>query len=125
MKTIVVVILAFVLAAPPVRAQAPVNPDVWRSFAQQVAVGSRIKLRVREGERVTVTLVQAGPDRLLVQPVTRVPVPVQEVPYDQIVSIERADGRGIGAAKAAAIGVAAGVGTFFGLMLIFVAAALD
>ena len=121
----VVVLLVCTIAAAPLFAQTQANPEVWRSFAQNVDVGSRLKVRLREGDRVTVTLIQAAADHMVVQPVTRVPVPVQFVPYDEVVSLERDDGRGIGAAKAAAIGVAAGVGAFFGVMLIFIAAVAD
>jgi len=43
------------------------------------------------------------------------------VPYDAIVSLERDEARGIGTGKAVAIGVAAGVGTFLGILLLIVA----
>ena len=125
MRSALIVVLVMVIAVPPAGAQSAAAPEVWRTFAQKVEVGSRIKVRLREGPRVTATMIQAAPDYLLVQPVTRVPVPVQQVAYDQIVSIERDDSRGIGAAKAAAIGVAAGVGAFFGVLLIFLVAASD
>ena len=95
---------------------------MWRVFAERLDVGSRIKLRMRDGQRVTATLIQASPDALLLQPRTRTPVPVQRVPYDDIVSIERDDQRGIGAGKAVAIGVASGVGAFLGTLLIIIAA---
>ena len=47
---------------------------------------------------------------------------MQRVPYDAIVSLERDDARGIGAGKAVAIGVAAGVGAFLGTLLLVIAA---
>ena len=121
MKAHLIVMLASLIAVGPVAAQTTADADVWRRFAEQVDVGSRVKIRVRGGERITATLVQAAPDAVIVQPVTRVPVPVQRIGYDQIVSIER-DDRGIGAGKAVAIGVASGVGAFFGVMLLFIAA---
>jgi hypothetical protein len=125
-RTIIAAALGLSLLVPSIGAQSVANGDVWRTFAQQLVVGSRIKVRLTDGERVTATLVQAGSDALLLQPITRVPVPVQRVDYDQVVSIERDEGRGgVSAAKAAAIGVASGVGAFFGVMLIFLAAAAD
>jgi hypothetical protein len=124
MKTIVAFIMAVLVAVTPVAAQMPPNPEVWRTFAQQVEVGSRLKVRLISGDQVTATLVQAAPDQLLVQPVTRVPVPVQGVAYDQIASLER-ESRSVSGAKAAAIGVASGVGAFFGIMLIFLSIAMD
>ena len=123
-QTIIACIMAMVVAVTPAAAQTPASAEVWRTFAQQVEVGSRLKVRLVNGEQVTATLVQAAPDQLLVQPVTRVPVPVQSVAYDQIASLER-ESRGVSGVKAAAIGVASGVGAFFGMMLIFLAVAMD
>jgi hypothetical protein len=118
----IVLTLLLALVSQPVWGQTPPQADVWRTFAEKIETGSRIKLRTRDGQRVSATLVQASPDALLVQPRTRRPVPVQRVAYDDIVSIERDDARGIGAGKAAAIGVASGVGAFFGILLIMIAA---
>ncbi len=84
-----------------------------------------MKVRLRDGQKFTATLVQAQPDALLLQPRTRVPVPVQPVSYDSIVSIERVRSGGIGAGRAAAIGVATGVGTFLGILFIMIAAIDD
>ena len=63
-------------------------------------------------------------EALLIQPRTRVPVPVQPVPYDAMASIER-DVPGMSVGKAAAIGVGAGAATFFGIFLILLAAFAD
>jgi hypothetical protein len=125
MKPLIAMAIVLSLAISPAAAQGSADADVWRTFAQQLDVGTRIRVRLADGERVTATFVQAAPDQLLLQPITRQPVPVQRVPYDQIVSIECDEQRGVSAAKAAAIGVASGVGTFFGIMLIFLALALD
>jgi hypothetical protein len=62
--------------------------------------------------RTWATAVAAG---LLLQPKTRRPVPVQQVPYDAVASLE-VPGKGIGAGKAAAIGVAAGAGAFWAMV---------
>ena len=125
MRPLIAIAMIISLALSPAAAQGTADADVWRTFAEQLDVGARIRVRLVDGERVTATLVQAAPDQLLLQPITRQPVPVQRVRYDQIVSIERDEQRGVSAAKAAAIGVASGVGAFFGVMLIFLAVALD
>lgn len=113
------------LLASPLAAQTPSNPDVWRDFASKIDVGSRVKVRLADGERFNATLIQAAPAELLVQPRTRIPVPVQRVPYEAIVSLERDEARGMGAGKAVAIGVASGVGAFFGTFLILFATLSD
>ena len=118
MKVLPVLLLILTMATPSF---AQGQGDVWRGFAQKVDVGTRVKLRLDDGQRVVATLIAANADVLLVQPRTRVPVPVQRIGYERIVSLERDDGRGIGAGKAVAIGVASGVGAFLGTLLILIA----
>ena len=120
------VVLAILLTAQPsLLAQAQDTSAMWRTFAEKIEVGARLTLRLRAGARFTATLVEARPDVLLVQPRTRLAVPVRPVPYDDIVSIEREKGGGVSAGKAAAIGVASGVGTFFAVLFILVASIGD
>ena len=114
---IVVLVLAQASAA-----QTP--PDVWRSFAERIEVGTELNVRLSNGQRFRGTLVGVRPDAVLLQPKTRVPVPVQAVPYEGIDRLERAR-HGVGAAKAVAIGVATGVGAFFATLGIMLAVATD
>ena len=125
MKTLSAILVALFVLQPHVApAQTPDAATVWRTFATSVEVGARITVRLQDGRRIAATLVQATPDALLIQPRTRLAVPVQAVPYGDIVSIER-DAQGMSAGKAALIGVASGAATFFGIMLIVIAAAMD
>jgi hypothetical protein len=124
-KTLIAFVLAALVAVSPAMAQTLDNAQLWRSFAEHVEVGTLLKVRLRGGQSFKATLVQAGADALLLQPKTRVPVPVQPVAYDAIASLERERHGGIGAGKAAAIGVGTGVGTFFATLLIFIAAIDD
>ena len=71
------------------------------------------------------TLIGVRDDGVLLQPKTRLAVPVQVVPYAAIASLERRQGGGMGAAKAAAIGVAAGAGAFFTMLFITLAIVAD
>ena len=120
MKVLPMLLLIVTIAAPSF-AQTHAQGDLWRAFAQKVDVGTRVKLRLDDGQRVVATLIEANADGLFVQPRTRVPVPVQRIAYERIVSFERDEGRGIGVAKAVAIGVASGVGAFLGTLLILIA----
>lgn len=115
-------LLVCLLMIQPAAAQVPDAGVLWRTFAAKVEVGSSIKVRLKDGRAFTATLVEAQADALLLQPRTRVPVPVQPVRYESVVSIERVRGSGIGAGKAAAIGVLTGVGAFFATLMIFIAA---
>jgi hypothetical protein len=122
MKSITVLVIMAMLSTSIAFARQLPQPDVWRTFAQQVEVGSRVIIRLDDGQRVAATLIQAEADSLLVQPRTRLAVPAQRVPYDRIASIERDEARGISAGKAVVLGVASGVGAFFGTLLILMAA---
>lgn len=105
-------------------AAAQTSSDIWRSFAERVDVGTEVNVRLNDGRRFRATLVAARSDAMLVQPKTRIPVPIQAVPYEQIVRMERTK-PGIGAGKAVAIGVATGVGAFFGILAILFATVGD
>ena len=125
MKPVIVLCVVAMVAVQPAAAQVAPTAEVWRAFAEKVEVGAPVRVRLQDGRKFTATLIQAQYDALLLQPKTRLPVPVQPVPYESIVSIERVRGGGIGAGKAAAIGVVTGVGGFLATLLIFIAAIND
>ncbi len=114
--------LVVMVAVQAVAAQT--SSDIWKGFAERVDVGTEVNVRLNDGQRFRATIVATRSDAMLVQPKTRVPVPIQAVPYEQIVRIERTK-PGIGAGKAVAIGVATGIGAFFGILAILFAAAGD
>jgi hypothetical protein len=120
-----VVALVVLVAVAPAAAQPADAADVWRTFAEQVEVGAAITVRLTDGRTFTGTLVAAHSDALLVQPRTRIAVPVQAVPYEDIVSIARERKGGIGAGKAVLIGVASGAAAFLGILLLVIASVQD
>jgi hypothetical protein len=103
---------------------AQTSADVWRQFAERVSVGTELNVQLIDGRRVRATLIGTRDDAVLLQPKTRIPVAVQAVPYEAIVRIEPRRA-GHGSARSLAIGVATGVGVFFGIMAIMVAALGD
>ena len=114
--------LILFLAAQSVAAQT--SSEIWRSFAEQVDVGTELNVRLNNGRRFRATLVGVRDNAMMVQPKTRIPVPIQAVPYEDVLQIERTRS-GIGAGKAVAIGVAAGVGAFFAVVALFMGIAGD
>ena len=116
-----VALLLILTLTTPAWAAAQVPPDVWRGFVEKVDAGTELNVRLRDGMRFRAVLVGVQPDAVLLQPKTRVTVPVQSVPYGAIASLERRQS-GTSAAKAAAIGVGTGVAAFFTIMAIVFAA---
>jgi hypothetical protein len=114
-------LLVILALMAPTWAEAQVQPDVWRGFVESVDPGTEINVRLRDGKRFRAILVASRPDSVLLQPKTRITVPVQSVPYDAIASLERRS-KGTSAGKAAAIGVGSGVAVFFTIMAIVFAA---
>jgi hypothetical protein len=92
--------------------------DVWQRFATQLTVGSDLQVQLLDGTRFRATFIEATDASLLVQPKTRVPVPVQAVAYDAIAALEVPKRGGIGAGKAVAIGVGAGAASFWAMVAI-------
>jgi len=121
MKIVMMLMLIATVGSHGAFAQAPPQGDIWRVFAQNIDVGARVKVQLHDGQRVTATLIRADAAELLLQPRTRIPVPVQRIAYDRIASLEQDKARGIGAGKAVAIGLASGVGAFVMILYILMA----
>ena len=119
---IITALLIVLIAVQGVAAQT--TADVWRSFAERVDVGTELNVRLNDGRRFRATLVGVRDNAMLVQPKTRIPVPIQAVPYEDVIQIERTR-RGIGAGKAVAIGAATGVGAFFGILALMLSVGGD
>jgi hypothetical protein len=111
-------VLTLALSVQSAAAQTPAG--IWRSFAERVSIGTELDVRLEDGQRMRATLVGVREDAVLLQPKTRITVPVQAVPYDKIVRMEPRK-RGHSAGKALAIGAATGAGVFFGVMAVLVA----
>jgi hypothetical protein len=105
-------------------AGAQTASEIWKDFAGRVGVGTELNIRLNDGRRLRATLIGVRDDAVLLQPKTRIAVPVQAVPYDAIVGMEPRKA-GHSAGKAVAIGVATGVGALFGIMALLVAAVSD
>lgn len=115
-------LIGSLLFAHPAPAQS--LGDEWRTFVQALPVGAEIDVRLQDGKRFRATLISAAADRMLIQPRTRVQVPVQPVPYDALsrVALHRDEHR---TARAAAIGVAAGAGAVLAVLWILIASSSD
>ena len=114
-----VVLLSLLLPASRAAAQAITPPDAeyWFNFASRLPIGSTVSVRTADGKRQTAVLTLVDRDGITLQPKTRIPEAPRKVPFEQLAQLEPKH-NGSNVAKAAAIGVAAGAGTFFGIMMI-------
>jgi hypothetical protein len=96
------------------------DADIWRQYAVRLPIGSTVKIRTTDGERLTAVLLTVDDAGITVKPRTRIPVPAQQVAFGQLVQLELTR-EGWNIAKAAAIGGAVGAGVFLGLMMLLFA----
>ena len=91
----------------------------WRKVAETIPLGSKVKVQIDYGKRVSGTLMRVDETSIMVKRNTRRPEPAVVVPFDEIGKLERDLGQGgTNIAKAIGIGLAAGAGVFFSLILI-------
>ena len=122
MTRLITFLLTAALMMPgPALAQDAAN--AWRTVARAIEPGREVQVRLVSGQRFTATFVEARDTGVMLQPKTRVPVPVQEVPYADIVSLEQRKGSNTG--KIVAIGIATGAGVFLAIIGILAAAYSD
>jgi hypothetical protein len=127
MKRTLAILLAVVMALPASAAAASKrfteqDPELLRQYAGKLPIGSVVKVRLRDGGRLKGILMAADQDGVVVKPKTRIPEPERRVPFTNLEMLELDQPSGSNAAKAAAIGVASGVGTFLGLLAVIAAA---
>jgi hypothetical protein len=125
MRAMTTLVMMFVLVAGPAAAAAaqkelaPVDQvRALRSMAGGIPLGSRVKLQIREGRRMTATLMQVTDDAIVVQRVSRVPETPVTVRFDELVALQREDKGGFSIGKAVGIGLAAGGGAILTLFAI-------
>jgi hypothetical protein len=123
MRVLTAVLIAALVCPGAASAQAgpAALTDAWRSAAQRAGPGAEVHVRLTDGTSFRAIIVRADDKAVLLQPKTRVPVPVQSLSYDAIASLD-SNGRGAATGKAIAIGAGAAVAVFLGTMAILVAA---
>src|SRR5258708_12720131 len=102
LRTLVINLLIVAFLAPCAHAQD--SPEMWRSFAEQLAPGSFVVVHLRDGKSVQGRLVQVAADGVSVLPKTRLAVPVRNLRFAEIQSIDpRREGMNPGAKALTAI----------------------
>jgi hypothetical protein len=116
---IIATVIVTVVALPAV-AQSSDDAVAWRTLAQKLEGGVAVEMRLHDGHHFKATFIDARADAVMVQRKTRVPVPVEAIPYESIASLSRVDHAGMSAAKVTGIALGsagAAIGAFFLILL--------
>jgi len=90
--------------------------ELWRAFVQKLPIGSVVKIRTRDGERLTAILFVVDEAGMTVKPKTRYAEPARRIPFDRLDNVE-VQRPGVNYGKAAAIGAAVGSSVLLLLLL--------
>ena len=118
----VAIISALMFTAPAAAAERASDRqdagDLWRVFVQKVPIGSVVKIRTRDGERLTAIVFVVDDVGMTVKPKTRYPEPARRIAFDRLDNVEL-QREGVNYAKAAGIGAAVGASA---VLLLFLSA---
>lgn len=120
MKTIALALIASVFAiGTPVAHAQEVEATAWRQVAETIPLGSKVKVQTAQGRRLNGTLMRVDGNAIMIKRNTRRPEPALTVAFNEMAKLERDQGNGgMHVAKAIGVGLAAGAGVFFSLILI-------
>lgn len=91
----------------------------WLRVAEAIPLGSKVKLQLADGRRFSGTLMRVDGNTVMLKRNTRRPEPALTVAFSDVAKLERDQpGGGTQIAKAIGVGLAAGAGVFFSLVLI-------
>jgi len=91
------------------------NADMWRAYADHIAIGSTLTIRTTAGERLTGVLFVVDDTAITVKPKTRLPEPARRVVFDRIEELNVRRDR-VNLAKFVGIGAAVGAGVFVSML---------
>ena len=107
-------------AAPPSESRA-----VLVEFVQKLPPGTLVVVGRTSGRSLRGHLMKATDDHLFVQPKTRLPEPIVEIPMEQVLSVTPQSTGGNHMGRAIGVGAAAGAGAALAVFLVILAAFAD
>jgi hypothetical protein len=117
LRSSIIYSLVALLFAPSLYAQD--SPDRWRSFAEQLAPGSLVVVHLRDGKKVEGRLLHVATDTVSVMPKTRQPVPVRDLRFTDVQSIDpRKERMSPGAKVLIGVAVAGGLLALLGAIVV-------
>lgn len=119
MRAIAVVLITSIFAVGIPSADAQQEAMAWQRVAESLPLGSKVKVQTTEGKRLKGTLMRVDGGGIMLKRNTRIPEPAVTVSFNDVAKLERDEpGGGMHIAKAIGVGLAAGAGVFFSLVLI-------
>ena len=98
----------------------PVDRAILAEYVQKLSPGSKVRIERTTGGTLRGTLLRSSADSLTLQRNTRLPEPPVEVAFGTLTRLTLDTG-GTSTGKTVAIGVGAGVGATFGILLLLAA----
>jgi hypothetical protein len=115
---LILIVEIFAIGLSSAHAQE-LEATAWHQVAAAIPLGSKVKVQTAEGRRLNGTLMRVDGDAVILKRNTRRPEPAIAIAFTDIARLERDQGNGgTQIAKAIGIGLAAGAGVFFSLILI-------
>jgi len=96
------------MSTAPVAGLQPADPTLIAAYVAQLPVGSRVRVGMTGGDRISGTLMKRDDREIVIQPRTRIPEPPRQIALDRVVSVELETANG-NVGKALGAGFAGGV----------------
>ena len=96
------------------------DPMVMGDYIRRLPLGARVKVTLMDGSELRGTLIKNDADPIVVQPRGRIPEAPVEIAVTRVLAVEL-EGKSSSVARTVAIGVATGVGAFFGIVMLLAA----
>ena len=119
-----VAVMALLVANVTVSGQQPDvvtrSPEYWFAYAGKLPIGSTVRVRTADGERLTAVLALVDHESVTLELKSRIPIPPRRIPFDQLTQLELKQ-NGSSLARGIAIGAGVGAGTVLGIFALIVA----
>ena len=123
-QTVLIGLVIVALTAQFAMASQREPAAVWRSFAERLEAGAFVRVRLVNHRQVKGYIVMVDGDVLRLKPKTRVPVPIRDLQFADIESIERQK-EGWSPGKKVLVGIGIGGGVVLAVAAVIVATAWD
>jgi hypothetical protein len=125
-KRLVTVMMIVLVSVSSLQAQERVSDaDAWREFVQRLEPHALVRVRTRDGKSMKGYVVHVEPDAMRINPRTRVAVPLREVPFAEVLTVDRLKEPKWNPAAKVLLGVGVGVGTLMLLTVLALAGGYD